>query len=92
MTAEPREGIETRSNVDRGKALRCNAQETRPQRIPKFTASAWGSLRVPTGWSLRELAERTGINAGELSRIERGRSCPTPDQARRILAAYGEAE
>jgi hypothetical protein len=62
--------------------------ETRPQRTPKFVDSPWGAMRQPTGWSLRDLSERTGINAGELSRIERGRSCPTPDQARKLLKAY----
>lgn len=82
------EGIQTQSASDQPEKLRCNAPREAPQRTPKFTDSAWGSLRAPTGWSLRDLADRTGINAGELSRIERGRSCPTPDQARRILAAY----
>lgn len=78
-------------SADRGATQRCNATQAVPQRTPKFVDSAWGRLRMPTGWSLRELAERTGINAGELSKIERGRSCPTPDQARRILAAYDGA-
>lgn len=33
--------------------------------------------RVARGWSLPELAKRTGINAGHLSRIETGRRPPT---------------
>lgn len=80
-----------RPSADRGVSQRCNTAGALPQRTPKFVDSAWGRLRTPTGWSLRELAERTGINAGELSKIERGRSSPTPDQARRILAAYDGA-
>ncbi|HET7029138.1 MAG TPA: helix-turn-helix transcriptional regulator [Candidatus Limnocylindrales bacterium] len=35
--------------------------------------------------SIRELAELTGINRGDLSKIENGIQAPTPDQARRIL-------
>jgi transcriptional regulator with XRE-family HTH domain len=48
----------------------------------------WGQLRARDGWSIRELAERTGINRGDLSKFERGRGCPTPDQARRLLAVF----
>jgi len=33
----------------------------------------------------------TGINRGELSKIEHGRLSPTLAQARRILAVYDEA-
>jgi plasmid maintenance system antidote protein VapI len=77
----------TGSVLNRGVAVRCNA----PQRTPHAPDTAWGRLRQPTGWSLRELAGRTGINAGELSRIERGRTCPTPDQARVLLAAFDGA-
>ncbi len=80
MTDQPR----TQPSTEQAKALRCNA----PQRTPRAPDTAWGRPRGEKGWSLRDLAERTGINAGELSRIERGRSCPTPDQAARILAAY----
>jgi transcriptional regulator with XRE-family HTH domain len=47
----------------------------------------WGAIRATSGLSLRAFEARTGINRGELSRIERGLACPTPDQARRILAA-----
>jgi predicted transcriptional regulator len=68
--------------------LRCNAPQ---QRQPKAPDTEWGRPRGALGWSLRDLAEKTGINAGELSRIERGRSCPSRDQARRILDAYAEA-
>lgn len=33
--------------------------------------------RMARGWSLAELAQRTGVNAGHLSRIENGRRPPT---------------
>jgi hypothetical protein len=32
------------------------------------------------------MAELTGINRGDLSKIEHGQACPTPKQAARILA------
>jgi Helix-turn-helix len=76
-------------------ALRTNAPQNTadavpPQRMPHAPDSPWGRLRGPLGWSLRELAERTGISAGDLSRIERGFG-PTPDHARRLLEVYDEA-
>lgn len=61
-----------------------------PQRQPRFPDTPWGRLRRSTGWSLRELAERTSINVADLSRIERGIG-PTPDHARRLLAVYDGA-
>lgn len=43
------------------------------------------ALRLATNLSLRQLAERTGINPGRLSIIERGVP-PTEEEARRILS------
>lgn len=55
---------------------------------PIVTADTpWGRLRAGRAWSLRELAARSGVNAGEISKIERGRTCATPDQARALLEA-----
>jgi len=68
----------------RAETVRCNA----PQRTPKAPATPWGRLRGARGWSLRELESKTGVNAGVLSRIERGIGGPTPDQARRLLAVF----
>jgi predicted transcriptional regulator len=69
-------------------ALRCNA----PQRAPRFHDTPWGRPRRALGWSLREMAERTGVGAPDLSRIDSGRAAPTPDQARAILHAFDEAD
>src|SRR5712691_5688690 len=33
--------------------------------------------RLAHGWSIHELAERTGLNAGHLSRVENGKRPPT---------------
>lgn len=43
-------------------------------------------LRRSSGLSIRVLSTLTGINRGRLSIIERG-VMPTPDEARRIVAA-----
>jgi hypothetical protein len=46
--------------------------------------------RVASGWSLPELATRTGINAGHLSRIERGVRPPTEHVAARCDEVFPE--
>lgn len=63
-------------------------QEPLPQRAPKYADTPWGRLRAERRWSLRDLAGRSGVNIGDLSRIERGQQAATPDQARGILEAY----
>ncbi len=77
-------GPDARTKRTRGETLRCNA----PQRTPKTPDTAWGRLRAAKGWSLRDLEARTGINAGVLSRIERGIGGPGPSQAMALLDAY----
>jgi transcriptional regulator with XRE-family HTH domain len=46
--------------------------------------------RLARGWSLPELAQRTGINAGHLSRIENGKRPPTEKVATEMDAAFPE--
>lgn len=48
-------------------------------------------LRRNSGLSIRVVSKLTGINRGRLSIIERG-VMPTPDEARRIIAALTPAE
>jgi hypothetical protein len=48
----------------------------------------WAMIRPILGLSIREFSDETGINRGELSKIERGLSCPTPGQANAILSAW----
>lgn len=84
-------GTSASTTPGRGVALRCNTRAIVPQRTPKAPDTEWGRPRRALGWSLRELAARTGINAGDLSKIERGISCATREQSRRINAAYDEA-
>lgn len=85
MTAlEAPTGADTRSRTKRRPRQGCNP----PQQTHHAPDTPWGRLRSERGWSIRELAERSGINRGDLSKIERGLGCATPDQARRLLAAY----
>lgn len=57
----------------------------RPRRAPSPT---WRELRTARGWTQRELARRTGVGIRDISLID-NYGCPTPDQARRLLVAYG---
>ncbi|MFJ8079498.1 helix-turn-helix domain-containing protein [Streptomyces sp. NPDC096205] len=46
-------------------------------------------LRAERGWSLGELAERSGISRSTLSRAERAEISPTASQLNRLCAVYG---
>lgn len=48
-------------------------------------AYAWGSMRADLGLSIRELAERSGVNRGLLSLTEAGRYIPTAEEWRAVL-------
>lgn len=47
--------------------------------------ASWRQLRQQSGLSLRQLEQRTGINRGRLSVIERGLPA-SPDEAMAIVA------
>ena len=88
MAQEPAETL-TRPSAAQS-AVRASEGGCNPRhRALQTLATPWGRLRAETGWSLREAAERSGINRGDLSKFERGRGCPTPDQAILLLRAYG---
>ncbi|WP_142259538.1 helix-turn-helix domain-containing protein [Thermopolyspora flexuosa] len=46
-------------------------------------------LREEHGWSLEELAGRTGVSRSTLSRLERGQISPTAALLNKLCAAYG---
>lgn len=47
-----------------------------------------GELRAERGWSLDDLAEKSGVSRATLSRLERGESSPTAALLGRLAAAY----
>jgi transcriptional regulator with XRE-family HTH domain len=51
-------------------------------------AERLSDLRTERGWSLQDLAERTGISRSTLSRAERGEISPTVAALTRLAAAY----
>lgn len=62
-----------------------------PQATSRRRSSSWRDVRQGLGLSLREVEERTGINRGEVSRIERGFG-PRPEHAVALFRLYGLAE
>ncbi|MEU0738919.1 XRE family transcriptional regulator [Streptomyces sp. NPDC006134] len=47
------------------------------------------ALRAEHGWSLEELAERSGVSRSTLSRAERAQTSPTASLLNRLCAVYG---
>lgn len=47
------------------------------------------SLRQTKGWSVAEMAEKAGIEADMLQRIEKGEEAATPEIVRKILDICG---
>lgn len=58
---------------------------------PAMAGVNWRKRRTKVGLSIRELEQRTGINRGRLSIIERGVP-PSPDEAARLEAVLATAE
>lgn len=54
-------------------------------------AARLAALRTERGWSLDELAERSGVSRTTLSRLERGETSPTAALLGRLCTAYGRA-
>jgi transcriptional regulator with XRE-family HTH domain len=57
--------------------------------LPASIARRIRAERGERGWSLAELAERSGVSKAMLSAIERGAASPTASLLVRIAAAYG---
>ncbi|MER5279572.1 XRE family transcriptional regulator [Streptomyces sp. NPDC002809] len=51
-------------------------------------AARLGELRVERGWSLDELARRSGLSRSTLSRLERGELSPTAAQLGRLCTVH----
>jgi transcriptional regulator with XRE-family HTH domain len=52
-------------------------------------AARLAALRQAQGWTLDELAQRSGISRATLSRLERGETSPTAALLGRLCAAFG---
>jgi transcriptional regulator with XRE-family HTH domain len=52
-------------------------------------AARLAALRAERGWSLDDLAERSGISRATLSRLERAQTSPTAALLGRLCTAYG---
>ncbi|GAA2899986.1 XRE family transcriptional regulator [Streptosporangium fragile] len=59
-----------------------------PDQVELQLAARLAELRVERGWSLEELARRTGVSRSTLSRLERAEISPTAAQLGRLCTAY----
>jgi transcriptional regulator with XRE-family HTH domain len=57
--------------------------------IDQRLAARLATLRQVQGWTLDELAQRSGISRATLSRLERGETSPTAALLGRLCAAFG---
>ncbi|GAA5001121.1 helix-turn-helix domain-containing protein [Actinopolymorpha pittospori] len=65
------------------------AQSSDPEQVEDRLAGRLAALRVERGWSLDELARRTGISRSTLSRLERAEISPTAAMLGKLCTAYG---
>lgn len=56
-------------------------------RVPPIRA-----VRIAHGWSLRDIARRSGMDAGHLSKVERGQAGVSVDQLKRLADVLGLSE
>ncbi|MGW2175331.1 helix-turn-helix domain-containing protein [Streptomyces sp. NPDC005047] len=63
--------------------------EGAPDLVDARLAARLAELRAEHGWSLGELAERSGVSRSTLSRAERAETSPTAAQLNRLCAVYG---
>jgi transcriptional regulator with XRE-family HTH domain len=64
------------------------AQDAGVEGVDARLASRLAELRTQRGWSLEELARRTGVSRSTLSRLERAEISPTAALLGRLCAAY----
>ncbi|MFI8297882.1 helix-turn-helix domain-containing protein [Streptomyces nigra] len=64
-------------------------RETTEDAVGTRLAARLAALRAEHGWSLDELATRSGVSRSTLSRAERGETSPTATQLNRLCQVYG---
>ncbi|GHD24230.1 helix-turn-helix domain-containing protein [Streptomyces galbus] len=60
-----------------------------PDAVDTRLAARLAELRAERGWTLGELAERSGVSRSTLSRAERGETSPTAALLNRLCHVYG---
>ena len=65
------------------------AEPGRDPGLGERLATRLAALRAGRGWSMEELADRSGVSRSTLSRIERGETQPTAAVLNQICAAHG---
>ncbi|MFF8585095.1 helix-turn-helix domain-containing protein [Streptomyces althioticus] len=60
-----------------------------PEPVDVRLGARLSELRAERGWSLGELAERSGVSRSTLSRAERAETSPTASLLNRLCAVYG---
>jgi transcriptional regulator with XRE-family HTH domain len=63
--------------------------DSAPDRIEARLAARLAALRSERGWSLDQLAARSGVSRATLSRLEHGETSPTAALLGRLCTAYG---
>lgn len=64
-------------------------ENAEPGTVDARLAARLGELRAERGWSLEELAHRTGVSRSTLSRLERGELSPTAALLGRLCTVHG---
>ncbi len=64
-------------------------ENAEPGTVDARLAARLAELRAGAGWSLEELAHRTGVSRSTLSRLERGELSPTAALLGRLCAVHG---
>ncbi|MCX4903608.1 helix-turn-helix domain-containing protein [Streptomyces sp. NBC_00878] len=75
----------------RGESGDADAGSTGPDPVDVRLGMRLAELRAERGWSLGELAERSGVSRSTLSRAERAEISPTASLLNRLCAVYGRS-
>ena len=69
--------------------MKQDVAETGPDAVDARLGTRLAELRAERGWSLGELAERSGVSRSTLSRAERAEISPTASLLNRLCGVYG---
>src|SRR5437879_2982199 len=69
--------------------MRQDEPSVAPDAVDARLAARLAELRAERGWSLGELAERSGVSRSTLSRAERAEISPTASLLNRLCGVYG---